>query len=261
MIYPDWPAPAQVKACITTRVGGHSLAPYQGFNLALHVGDQPSAVAANREALAQLTGVSRWQWLEQVHGTHIVTANSQGACPQADGASTEETGLALAILTADCLPVLLCNQQGTHICALHAGWRGLAAGIIKNAVARFRQPASQLMAYLGPCIGPAHFEVGPEVKAAFLQQEGLFHTHYPTPAWASAFEPSARSGHAFAHLALLARLQLQALGVTAVYGGQQCTYSQTQRFYSYRREGLTGRFASVIWLNPPSPAHSLTATP
>ncbi len=247
MITPDWPAPPNVHALITERSGGHSAPPFNSFNLATHVGDQPTSVAANRRQLADLTGVRRWQWLEQIHSALVITANADGSTPQADGATTREAGLALSILTADCLPVLLCNTAGTQVGAVHAGWRGLASGILAAAVARFHSPGSQLLAYLGPCISQTAFEVGPEVRQVFLALGREYGAD-----WSYAFTPSPRPDHWLADLYSLARGQLQACGLTHVYGGGYCTFSEPERFFSFRRDGQTGRMASVIWLQEPS---------
>jgi polyphenol oxidase len=238
-IIPDWPAPANVRATVTTRSGGVSHAPYDSFNLATHVGDDPTAVRENRSRLrTALTLPAEPVWLKQVHGVAVVDAAQGGVEPEADGAFAAQPGTVCAVLTADCLPVLLCNRAGTKVAALHAGWRGLAGGVIEAGVEALSVPGSELLAWLGPAIGPEVFEVGPEVRAAFVQDDAQA---------AQAFR-AAREGKYLADIYLLARLRLQRLGVTAVYGGGLCTVTDSARFYSYRRDGATGRMASLIWL-------------
>lgn len=244
MITPDWPAPANVHALITERQGGVSAGPFASFNMAGHVGDDASAVLENRKRLHALTGVREWQWLDQVHGTAVVSAMRQNSMLVADGSYTAESQLGLAVLTADCLPLLLCNKSGTQVAAVHAGWRGLSAGIVANAVDRFDCPAEDILVYLGPAISALAFEVGPEVREVFL----ALGEHYGQD-WQGAFAPSASPNHFFADLYQLARRQLSALGVQQVYGGIGCTFSEKERFYSFRRDGETGRMASVIWLD------------
>ncbi len=243
-IVPDWPAPPPVRAYTSTRLGGHSGGPYAGFNLGDHVGDDPAAVAANRRLLADELGLpAQPRWLRQVHGCAVLDAGAQGGECTADAVSAGSPGQVCAVLTADCLPVLLCDRAGTRVAAVHAGWRGLAAGVIEAAVERLGRPGSELLAWLGPAIGPGAFEVGPEVRAAFLQGD---------PAAADAFVPT-RPGHWLADIYRLSRLRLGALGVGLVSGGDYCTVSDPERFYSYRRDGVTGRMASLIWLeNEPS---------
>lgn len=242
MITPDWPAPEHVQARITERGEGLSTGPFRSFNLATHVGDDSEIVSRNRQRLAETTGVQHWQWLEQVHGTAVVEAQASGRLVTADGSYTRNPYLALAVLTADCLPLLFCDQSGTQVAAVHAGWRGMANGIIGNAVKQFGNP-QEVMVYLGPAISQPVFEVGPEVYAAF-QALGLCYQQD----WRGAFLPSAAKGRYFADLYDLARRHLMALGVTQIFGGEYCTYSQPDRFYSFRRQAITGRFASAIWL-------------
>lgn len=238
-ILPDWPAPANVRAAVTTRVGGVSRAPYDSFNHAAHVGDDPAAVHANRTRLrAALALPDEPTWLKQVHGVVVVNAAQSGREPEADGAFATQPGAVCAVLTADCLPVLLCNHSGTNVAALHAGWRGLAGGVIEAGVKAMGIPGSELLAWLGPAIGPQTFEVGPEVRTAFVQYDAQA---------AQAFR-AAREGKYLADIYLLARLRLQRLGVAAVYGGGFCTVTERARFFSYRRDGATGRMASLIWL-------------
>lgn len=234
----DWPAPAGVRTCITTRQGGVSQSPWSGLNLGTHVGDDPAAVASNRRQLVKGLGCAP-AWLEQTHSVTVVPADPARVL-SADASWTDQPNVACTIMTADCLPVLFCDRAGTRVAAAHAGWRGLAGGVLENTVAAMAQPASQLMAWLGPAIGPRSFEVGAEVRQAFIEAD---------PVALQAFAPSARPGHFMADIYRLARQRLEAVGVTAVYGGGLCTVSEPERFYSYRRDGQTGRFASLIWLD------------
>ena len=240
LIFPDWPAPANVRAAVTTRTGGASHAPYDSLNLGTHVGDDPAAVRANRAHLrASLALPAEPLWLKQVHGVVVVDAAQGGVEPQADGVFAAQPGAVCVVLTADCLPVLLCNRTGTKVAALHAGWRGLAGGVIEAGVKAMGVPANELLAWLGPAIGPTSFEVGPEVRAAFVQHDAQA---------ALAFR-AVRDGKYLADLYQLARQRLQRLGVAAVYGGGFCTVTERARFFSYRRDGVTGRMASLIWLS------------
>lgn len=243
---PQWPAPAGVGAAISLRTGGASAGPYAGNNLGLHVGDDPAAVAGNRDQLQRVLGLVREpQWLQQVHGVKVARARADGLVRTADACFTRETGLACAVLTADCLPILLCDREGRQVAAVHAGWRSLARGIVPRALASFAAPPGQLMAYLGPAISVRHFEVGVEVPEAFFQR-ARDATH--AEAIAAALRPGDRPLHFYADLYALARAALQAQGVTAIYGGDCCTYGEPERFFSYRRDGVTGRMASLIWL-------------
>jgi uncharacterized protein, YfiH family len=248
LLEPVWPCPANVRAVISTRRGGVSQAPYASANLGDHVGDDPTAVARNRDFLAQQIGVQQWPWLQQIHGVAVQRISGklqQGVC--ADAVYTSQPGIACAVLTADCLPILLCDVTGTQVAAAHAGWRGLAAGVIQNTVTEFSSPPVELMAYLGPAIGPRHFEVGEDVYRAFAQ---LFEKAGADMEWRESFRPSNRPGHFYANLYGLARCVLQQLGVQQVFGGDFCTYADAERFYSYRRDGVTGRMVSAIWLQP-----------
>lgn len=233
---PDWPAPERVQACVTTRDGGVSAAPFQSFNLARHVGDDPLAVDANRARLQQQLGCHP-TWLTQVHGVEVVMANPD-ALHEADASWTAQPGIAACVMTADCLPVLFCDRAGTRVAAAHAGWRGLANGVLEATLDALAVPPGEVLVWLGPAIGPQAFEVGPEVREAFVAQHAQA---------ASAFMPSGRAGHFLADLYQLARVRLAVRGVEAVYGGGECTFSDP-RFYSYRRGAETGRFASLIWL-------------
>lgn len=243
---PDWPAPENIGAAITTREGGCSDGPFDSNNLALHVDDCEADVAGNRQLLIKNLGLAEQpKWLEQVHGTEVIYAPqaTPTLVPIADASFTDKVGQACAVLTADCLPVLLCNQQGTQVAAAHAGWRGLCNGILRNAVATFHR-TDRLMAYLGPAIGPGAFEVGAEVLQAFIEQS---QDSQQVEAIKAAFVPTG-DGKYLADLYGLARADLASCGVAAVYGGDYCTFSDPTRFYSYRREPKTGRMASLIWL-------------
>lgn len=243
LIRPDWPAPDRVRAASTTRLGGVSQPPWHSLNLGTHVTDNPQHVTENRARLAGELALEQgaFGWLSQVHGTDLVTLPVDGI-PEADASTTTQAGQVCAILTADCLPVLLCDRAGTQVAAAHAGWRGLCAGILEQVIASFAAPAAEIIAWLGPAIGPGQFEVGPEVRDAFMVADARA---------AEAFSASgARPGHFMADIYCLARQRLEKAGVTAVYGGDLCTASDPQRFYSYRRDGQTGRMATLIWLEP-----------
>ncbi|QEL55157.1 peptidoglycan editing factor PgeF [Chromobacterium paludis] len=234
----DWPAPARVRTLITTRSGGLSQPPYASLNLGGHVGDDPEAVAANRARLRDELPAEP-AWLNQVHGVAVVDAAAVGAAaPDADASFARAPGVVCAAMTADCLPVLLCDEAGTVVAAAHAGWRGLCDGVIEAAVAAMAVPPSGLMAWLGPAIGPDAFEVGAEVRQAFLARD---------PAAAAAFT-DIDNGKYLADIYVLARLRLEKLGIARVYGGDFCTVIDRDRFFSYRRDGVTGRMASLIWL-------------
>lgn len=241
LLMPDWPAPAGIKACVTTRSGGVSMAPFDSFNLGDHVDDDPAAVAHNRALLTSSLGVQP-AWLKQVHGTDVVQASPDQVL-QADASWSRTPGVACTIMTADCLPALFCNRNGTQVAAAHAGWRGLAAGVLEAAVDSFSDTPDDILVWLGPAIGPQAFEVGPEVRDAFVA------TH---PETEQAFLPSAHPGKFMADIYTLARLRLAAHGVTAVYGGGYSTYND-ERFFSYRRGAQTGRFASLVWIDPDLP--------
>jgi polyphenol oxidase len=237
-ITPDWPAPANVCALATTRSGGVSAGAYASLNLGDHVGDAADAVARNR-ALLRAHLPKEPLWLAQVHATNVATDHACGT-PQADASVARRADAVCAVLTADCLPLLLCDRAGTVVGAAHAGWRGLAAGVIATTVAAMEADPATLLAWLGPAIGPNAFEVGDEVRATFLAHD---------EAAASAFTPHA-PGKWLADIYQLARQRLADSGVTQVYGGDFCTYSDGARFFSYRRDGITGRMAALIWLKP-----------
>mgnify|MGYP001472191379 CR=1 FL=1 len=230
----EWPLPAGIRAAFTTRLGGVSEGACGGLNLGDHVGDDPAAVAANRRLLLQqLPGASAIQWLRQVHGVEVVEAAGAGVRLTADACVTDRAGIVCAIMTADCLPVLFASLDGQRVAAAHAGWRGLAAGVLLQTLARFPDPA-QVTVYIGPAIGPDAFEVGPEVRNAFADAPD------------SCFRPG-RGDRLMADLPALARWQLQCAGVSRIAGGTDCTFSDSRRFYSYRRDPRCGRQATLIW--------------
>ena len=242
VLVPDWPAPKNVKALMTTRLGGVSTGGFNSLNLGAHVHDTLAHVMQNRHLLANHIGLteSRFAWLSQTHGQTITSAVAGGKVVAADGSDTSEAKLACVVMTADCLPVLLCDQTGTKVAAIHAGWRGLAGGILKKAVQRFPEP-SRVMAWLGPAISQAYFEVGRDVYQAFVTNNVLNQ---------SAFIAGDAPNKWMADIYGLARIQLKGVGVARIYGGECCTFSDEKRFYSYRRDGaLSGRMASLIWLN------------
>jgi YfiH family protein len=239
-IVPDWPAPANVRAFITTRAGGVSQGPFASFNVGLRSGDDASAVAANRGRLRAMLP-DEPKWLRQVHGSSVVEADSladsQVNATEADAAVARRPGTVCAVLIADCVPVLLADRAGTTVAIAHAGWRGLSSGVVEKTVEQTALAPESLLAYLGPGIGPRSFEVGADVRDAFLARD---------PGAAAVFSPHA-PGKWLADLFALARRRLTALGVKNVYGGGDCTYSDPKRFFSYRRERITGRMAAVIW--------------
>lgn len=242
-IFPDWPAPPSVHAAITTRHGpGVSMSPYERFNLGLRCGDMTEAVTANRDALQQVLALpTAPRWLHQVHGVVVAELGplSTTSEPQADAAVSHIQSTVLSILTADCLPVLFCATDGSEIAAAHAGWRGLANGVLEATISQLITAPAQLMAWLGPCIGAASYEVGAEVRASFVE-------HDPD---AAACFVATRAGHWRCDLAGLARQRLGSAGVSRVHGGGFDTLTDP-RFYSYRRDGgSSGRFASLIWLD------------
>ena len=245
VITPDWPAPSHIKSLSTTRGDGYSSAPFHDFNLARHVGDNPHRVAANRRYLLTKYHLpSPPQWLEQIHSTTVVEAQPYFETPpQADGIMTSENYRVCVVMTADCLPVLICDEDGEQVAAVHAGWRGLANGILEEAVSKFRAPAQNLMCWFGPAIGPQTFEVGQAVFDAFSEeddrQQGFNRMESDgEPKW-------------LANIYQLARLRLARIGLTACYGGDFCTVTEDKRFFSYRRDGQTGRMASLIWKTRP----------
>jgi polyphenol oxidase len=239
---PDWPAPAGVRAAFTVRTGGVSQPPFDSFNIGAHVGDEPRAVEENRRRLRdRLALPAEPAWLTQVHGARVVdldAGDSGGSLAPADGVVTHATGRVCAIQVADCMPVLLAAADGSAVGAAHGGWRGLAGGVLEATVRALNTPPAKLRAWLGPAIGQAHFEVGEEVRAAFLLAD--------TGA-SVAFAPNER-GRWQCDLYVLARRRLVALGVTSVHGGSWCTYADRGRFFSKPRDGRCGRMAALIWM-------------
>lgn len=239
MIYANWPAPSNVTAFITTRERGASRGIFSAFNLGDHVGDEPSAVHENRSMLQDSLGTSRSVcWLKQVHSNFIVAAEESDNPQEADAIYTYQKELPVAVMTADCLPVFFASKSGDQVAVAHAGWRGLCAGVLENTANCFAEP-SELLVWLGPAIGQKYFEVGDDVRSAFVAKDLDAD---------QAFLSVDQSNKYLADLYLLAKLRLQQLGISAIYGGDFCTYSDT-RFYSYRREGQTGRMASVIFFS------------
>ncbi len=242
LIFPDWPQPDNVGACSTTRLGGVSLPPYDSLNLGNHVGDVPEAVERNKALLVKYAQLPQQPtWLEQVHGTRIITLDGLSVVNnQADAVYTNIPGQVCAVMTADCLPVLFCSRSGMEVAAAHAGWRGLCAGVLENTVSRFNAKPDTIRAWLGPAIGPEKFEVGSEVREAFIKTN---------PELAQAFTPyNDHSDRFLANLYLLAKLKLQSVGVAEIFGGTACTFMEEKKFFSYRRDGHTGRMATLIWL-------------
>lgn len=234
-----WPAPDHVHAGTTTRAGGYSKPPYDSFNLAAHVGDEAGAVGHNRRQLRQCLNLpAEPTWLQQVHGHHVIAADSADAAP-ADASWSDRPGVVCAVLTADCLPLLLTDRAGTCVAAVHVGWRGLVAGLVDATVATLPAQPADLLAWLGPAIGPNAFEVGADVRKACLDTLTDADT---------CFTPG-RPGHWQADLPGLAERALRQAGIEACYNSRLCTYSDPARFYSYRRDGTTGRMASLIWMD------------
>lgn len=272
-----WPAPASVRTLFTTRLGGVSLPPYSSFNLGTHVGDKLAHVEKNRELLfkqiygAAVSGSSgaissmsdasfnargNTQWLSQVHGTDILDLRERDltrindtslSVPCADGVRTHQQHQICVVLTADCLPVLMCNRQGTEVAAIHAGWQGLAKGILSEAVKSFSCDAADVFCYLGPAISSAFYEVGEDVLCAFQQAEK---NRCFSEKVSLSFTPSRNKSNKkyMADLYGLARSELNGQGCSKIYGGELCTYDDSDRFFSYRRDGVTGRMASLIWI-------------
>ncbi len=245
-LIPDWPAPANVRAAVSTRTGGVSHIEYASFNLASHVGDSADAVATNREILqAALHLPEQPPWLMQVHGVEVLRRDGETPVKpthEYDACYSNQPAKVCAVLTADCLPVLFCSRDGSEVAAAHAGWRGLVDGVLLNTLQQFVAPPGEILAWMGPAIGPDSFEVGPEVRARFLRQWSALDAQ----ALGHCFVPRG-DGHWLADIYALARLQLQAAGVMVIYGGGEDTCADWQRFYSYRRDGNTGRMASLVW--------------
>ena len=237
LLIPDWPASVRVRALQTLRGGGCSQAPWDSFNLGDHVGDDLAHVAANRAAL-RMQLPAEPLWLKQIHGIAVVNAKKSQESTEADAAFSWQQGVVCVVMTADCLPVLFCDRAGTVVAAAHAGWRGLVGGVLESTIHEMAVPAGELLAWLGPAIGPSAFEVGDEVRAAFVADD---------PGAVGAFVPHA-PGKWLADIYELARRRLRRAGVEAIYGGDLCTVSDPDRFFSYRRDGVTGRQATLIWL-------------
>ena len=235
---PDWEIPANVRALQTTRMGGVSGAPWNSFNLGDHVGDATDAVAANRALLRRKLPGDPF-WLKQVHGTVAVDVDKWPKNNEGDAAYSRQPGNVCAVMTADCLPVLFCDRHGSVVAAAHAGWRGLAAGVLERTVEAMQVVPEDILAWLGPAIGPTRFEVGGEVRDAFVAGD---------PAASLAFAPRPDDGKWLCDIYRLARQRLQRLGITATSGGDACTVREGEIFFSYRRDGVTGRMASLIWL-------------
>jgi polyphenol oxidase len=251
LIFPNWPQPANVKAFFTTRAGGVSvntdLADFASLNLGRSTGDAPEAIDENRRRVAALLPRAP-KWLNQVHGSRVVFADEVIDLPEdvkADAIATSIPNTPCAIMVADCLPVLFCDDAGQHVAAAHAGWRGLAAGVLENTAIAMQVPPTSIMAWLGPAIGPSAFEVGDDVREVFVSYD---------PVAAACFVPRGDEypNKFMANIYALARLSLARAGVTRVYGGEFCTVNDASRFFSYRREGKigrkTGRMAGVIWI-------------
>ena len=239
----DWPAPSRVQACYSLRDGGVSQSPYHSFNMSDHVGDTPEHVRSNRQQFSQLIQQTDITWLEQVHGVDVypITAPISSPPPYpADASVTSIERQVCCVMTADCLPVFFCNQQGTQVAVAHAGWRGLLNGVLQNTLQTFVQP-EQVLVYLGPAISQQAFEVGDEVRAAFVNVNQQLSDY---------FIASSHSYKWMADLYGMARFVLQQQGVVNIYGGDRCTYTEDD-FFSYRRDGVTGRMANAIWLNEP----------
>jgi len=245
-LVPDWPAPANIHAATTLRTGGVSQGPYYSLNPATHVGDDTDRARQNRQIIREMLDLpSEPVWLDQIHSNRAVKAanppypplqkGGRGDLQQADASYTNESGVVCAVMTADCLPLLVCSADGAQVAAIHAGWRGLLAGVISNTVVAMQQ--RNLLVWLGPAIGPDCFEVGTEVRDAFLEKYAEFN---------NAFKEKSNDKW-LADIYLLARIELAALGITKVYGGTNCTFTEHERFYSYRRDIQTGRMATLIW--------------
>ena len=236
LITPDWPVPAHVKSFMTTRTGGISVGPFASFNLAEHVQDDPLAVAENRRRLREILPAEP-VWLNQVHGTNVIQGDTASGVQDADASFTRMRNTVCVVMTADCLPVLFCARDGSVVAAAHAGWRGLAAGVLEATLKAMQVPPDEVLVWLGAAIGADAFEVGEEVRDTFIASHSSAST---------AFKLHQQKW--LADIYALARTRLNACGVRSIYGGGLCTYSDATRFYSYRRDGVTGRMATLIWL-------------
>ena len=253
VVVPNWPAPASIRALVTTRTGGVSEAPYDALNLGKHVGDAPEKVIENRARLRQLLP-SEPIWLEQVHGTRVWHS---GENFQADAAISAELNQVITVLTADCMPVFFCNRAGSLVGVAHAGWRGLCAGVLENTVQALCEKSlalgqtlarEDILVWLGPAIGPSCFEVGNEVREQFIDAARLTGAVFPLESFQAI--PGNPQKY-WANLYLLARSRLKYAGIQAIYGGDFCTFTQSEQFFSHRRDGVSGRFAALIWLAAP----------
>jgi polyphenol oxidase len=240
-IFADWPAPESVVAVSTTRCGGRSVAPFDKLNLGLHVGDQAEHVLQNRKRLEHDLSLPQSPcWLDQVHGERVLELPPiKPSKLQADAAFTRQEGVVCAVLTADCLPVFFTDKEGRYVAVAHAGWRGLLAGVLLSTLARLPIPPGQVMVWLGPAIGPKHFAVGDEVRQSFVQCQQDYQQAFVSD-----------GGKWLMDIWLLARVQLQRAGVSQIFGGGLCTVTDHERFFSFRRDGITGRMAHLIWINP-----------
>lgn len=245
-ISPSWDVSDRVVACVSNRAGGKSNPPYHSLNFAKHVGDKDVLVEQNRQLLAaQYDSNLRWQWLRQVHSVETAEVTTAGEPITADGLLTREAGLVCCVLTADCLPVFIANRQGSEVALVHAGWRGLSAGILENTLAKLVTPPEELAVWLGPAIGPCHFEVGLEVKESFVSSAQSISEKVDIE---DCFSAAKNSKKVMADLYALARLKLGRLGLHDVHGGDHCTFCEEQNFYSFRRDGITGRMLNMIYI-------------
>ena len=245
-IFADWAVSPSIVAFSTTRQGGVSEPPFSSFNLATHVGDDANRVAANRALLKEsLPQQLAWQWLEQVHGNDVAVVNKAGPRLTADAILTTRPNLVCCVQTADCLPVFVAALDGTEVAVIHAGWKGLASGVIENTISRMSTSISSLAVCLGPAIGPCHFEVGEEVRDYFLSAAGSPSLDL---AMESCFAASKNEGKFMADMYAIARLKLSALGIDKISGGDYCTHCGEDQFYSYRRDGATGRMLNIIYI-------------
>lgn len=244
LIYPDWPAPDTILAAVTTRNGGYSEKEFAGLNMALHVGDMESSVRRNRKlAAGAFAPDAGYQWLQQVHGSKPAIVFQAGEAPEADSLITSTPGMVLCVLTADCLPIFVCNRAGDEAAIIHAGWRGMSAGIIENTLTIMQSEPKDLLIWLGPAILSCHYETGEDVREAFLDRAADTHEQKQLD---SAFAPLEKQGKYHADLTQLARIKLLRLGAKTISGGTHCTHCDATRFYSHRRDGPCGRMANLI---------------
>jgi YfiH family protein len=245
-IFADWDVSPTIVAFSTTRLGGLSESPFASFNLATHVGDDSQRVASNRALLKeQLPQQLEWQWLDQVHGDDVAVVNKAGATLTADAILTTSSNLVCCVQAADCLPLFVAAVDGTEVAVIHAGWKGLASGVIENTISRMSTSTSSLAVFLGPAIGSCHFEVGAQVRNYFLAASG---SPSLVPALEACFVSSINQGKFMANLTAIARLKLTSLGIDKISGGDYCTYCDDDKFFSYRRDGVTGRMLNAIYI-------------